>query len=306
MPRFPLIVLFAIFAFACGDDDRPRRDGGLVDAATDINLPDTTTGCTPGQFACAGNVYYQCAPDGMGRLNEMVCDAACDPTAGCVACTPGSRQCQGDMSMVCNRAGTGFVTARNCAETGTTCGPGGYCDDACGAAESSKSNIGCEYWPTPLANSGDYEGRYDFRVVVANPNAEPAGVTVYRGTTAIATETVAPNGLRDIVLPWVAGQSEGVTQEAWNSAVVANGAYRLISDRPVTVSQFNPFEYDNGREVPDPNDPFGINTVPDYSFTNDASLLLPAHSFTGDYIVSSFSPLSRRISVSPPPLTGPS
>ncbi len=194
--------------------------------------------------------------------------------------------------MICASDGSGFVTGRDCAENGATCGGAGFCTDSCGAAESSRSNIGCEYWPTPLFNSSDFEGRYDFRAVVANPNSEVANVRVFRGATMISSAAVPPNGLQDIVLPWVPGQNDRM-DDPFVSFGATNGAYRLISDRPVTVAQFNPFDYDNGRTIDDFLNPrFG---EPDYSYTNDASLLLPAHSFTGDYIASSFSPLSRAI-----------
>src|SRR5205085_2419300 len=44
-------------------------------------------------------------------------------------------------------------------------------------------------------------------------------------------------------------------------------------------SQYNPFEYAVGAT---------------FSFTNDASLLLPAHALTGRYVGVSWEPLSRR------------
>jgi len=162
-----------------------------------------------------------------------------------------------------------------------TCGSNGYCADDCGAAEANRSNIGCEYWAVPLANLGQFtEAEYDFRVVVANPDDMPASVRVFRGTTLAAETTVAPGGLDDISLPWISGMSDGIAVGDTDSIATPNGAYRVISDRPVTVAQFNPFEYDSA-------------SAADFSFTNDASLLLPSHSFTGEYIASSFVPLSR-------------
>ncbi|MFT5354415.1 MAG: hypothetical protein ACI9KE_001620 [Polyangiales bacterium] len=293
MVRFVVLSLFLLAA--CGDDDRRvQRDSGGVDAGPEDArfTPDVPmSGCTPGVTSCAGTQFFRCGADGMTREEVMDCPAACDPTGGCVACTAGSRTCEGDVSMVCNSAGTGFVTARDCTENGSSCNSGGYCADACGAAESSRSNIGCEYWPTPLPNSSDFPSRYDFRAVVANPSDAPANVRVFRGTTMLTSIMVPAGGLQDIILPWVVGQSDAGGGDNWSSVIVANGAFRLVSDRPVTVAQFNPFEYDNGRTIPNPSDPFGPD-VPDYSYTNDASLLLPAHSFTGDYIVSSFVPLS--------------
>lgn len=291
MRTWLLGLMVAVAAVGCGDDDRPPlvRDGG----GADTSIPGVDSGppgCTPGQYACAGSTRYLCGDDGMTRLNEEVCPAACSPTEGCVACMPGQRQCNGTVSMVCAPDGSGFVSGRDCAEFGSTCGSSGFCTDDCATAESTRSNIGCEYWAVPLPNVPGLDGRYDFRVVIANPNEAAANVRVFRGATMVTSTTVPPNGLQDVVLPWVDGLSDGIMPPTWNSLGVANGAYRVTSDRPVTVTQFNPFEYDNGEIVEDIFSPlFGL---PDYSYTNDASLLLPAHSFTGNYIGSSFVPLS--------------
>lgn len=297
MRTWLLGLMVAVAAVGCGDDDRPpiMRDGG----GADTSIPGVDSGppgCTPGQYACAGSTRYLCGEDGMTRLNEEVCPAACSPTEGCVACMPGQRQCNGTVSMVCAPDGSGFVSGRDCAEFGSTCGGSGFCTDACAEAESTRSNIGCEYWAVPMANPADYTGgRYDFRVVAANPSSEPANVRVFRGASMVASVSVPGNGLEDISLPWITGMSDAFEDGSWNSLATRDGGYRILSDRPVTVWQFNPFDYDNGRTVPDPADPIFGGEVPDYSYSNDASLLLPVHSFTGRYIGSSFVPLSRTV-----------
>jgi len=49
-----------------------------------------------------------------------------------------------------------------------------------------------------------------------------------------------------------------------------NGAYHLVTDQPVTVYQYNPLEYKIGSQ---------------YSYTADASLLLPVNTWTENYTV---------------------
>jgi hypothetical protein len=286
--------MVAVAAVGCGDDDRPplMRDAG----GADTSIPGVDSGppgCTPGQYACAGSTRYLCGEDGMSRLNEEVCPAACSPTEGCIACMPGQRQCDGTVSMVCAPDGSGFVSGRDCAEFGSTCGSSGFCADACAEAESTRSNVGCEYWAVPMANPANYTGgRYDFRVVAANPSSEPANVRVFRGTSMVASVTVAGNGLEAIVLPWIIGMSDAFEDGPATSLATRDGGYRILSDRPVTVWQFNPFDYDNGRTI---RDPITLVEEPDYSYSNDASLLLPVHSFTGRYIGSSYVPVSRTV-----------
>ena len=272
-------MALAIVIGACGDDDRRlMRDLGEVDLSSP---PGDMSGCIPGQGSCAGPVHYFCGADGQSRIMEQVCEGSCDPEMGCVACTAGQRRCDGTVSMVCAPDTSGFVTARDCAENGAECGLNGFCVSECGRAEANRSNIGCEYYPVPLTNGGNFTAdRYDFRVVVANPHdSATANVRVFRGDMMVASATVPAGGLTDIPLPWVIGQSDAIDPTApWSSVTTANGAYRLISDLPVTVAQFNPFEYNNGRTG--------------FSFTNDASLLFPSHAFSGEYFVATYSALS--------------
>ena len=299
MWRLITLSLLVSFWVACEADGRggPTRDGGTSGDGS-LPPPDSApAGCTPGQPACAGAIHYTCAPDGISRMNEVTCDAACDPAGGCVACEPGSRRCDGTRSMVCGADGTGFVTARDCAESVSECGTNGFCADACGAAESSRSSIGCEYWAVPLPNAGsgpDWRTRFDFRIVVANPDqSADANIRVFRGSNMVQQFSVPPGGVTDQVLPWIDELTTAFElpmpapfgpqpAPAWDSPAAANGAYRVVSDRPVTVAEFNPFEYDSGSGT----------MLERFSYANDASLLLPFHGFTGEYIASSFPTLS--------------
>jgi hypothetical protein len=293
MRRTSILAAAVALALAAGCSDDPAPDftwDGLADAPYDVtsdSLADPTDApfdapftCTPGEWGCYGDVYYQCADDGTSRINETHCTDECVEDLGCVLCRPGSRRCEGNVSMLCAADGEAWVTGRDCDEWGSTCGADGYCADECGDAESTNSYVGCEYWPTPLTNTAELDsGLFDFRVVVGNPNDSEASVTVERGGSVVATEFVPAGGLTEIVLPWVDGQSFGIPRDDWNSIIVADGAYRLKSSLPVTVSQFNPFEYAAGG---------------DFSYTNDATLLLPSHVLTGDYVGLTYVPFSRR------------
>jgi hypothetical protein len=252
--------------------------GGGLDTGvpTGVDAP-FTFGCTPGLQGCLGTTLYVCGPDGETRTNEMVCPEQCDARLGCVTCRPGERRCNGTVSEVCNSDGSGFGHGRDCADWAVECGGDGFCSDMCADAERTSSNVGCEYWPVPLANTQELgPDTFDFRVVITNPNDVPANVRVMRGETMTWSGTLEPRGIQDVSLPWVEGQSFNVPGAGWSS-FVANGAYRLLSDAPVIVSQFNPFEYEVG----------GV-----YSYTNDASLLLPAHVLTGRYVAATYVPLS--------------
>ena len=288
----PSTLLVAAAACSAGGNSAGAGGAGqagaggssMYDGGGDSSIgPDGSIKCIPGQLTCTGNAYYRCAEDGVGRLDEQQCADACDSVLGCVLCKPGSRRCQGAVSMQCNADATAWMHGRDCAEWSTTCGSNGYCADACGQAEVTQSYMGCEYWPVPLANTAELDSAiFDFRVVVANPGTTDANVVITRGAAQTYSGSVPAGGLKEIVLPWVDGQSFGVPMGTWNSIIKADGAYRLRSDQPVTVTQFNPFEY--------ASDASGAQT---FSYTNDASLLLPSHVLTGDYTNVTYVPFSR-------------
>ncbi len=278
-----LLALGLAFALGCsagsGRPSTPGTDGGIPPAPGVDSGPGGGFSSAAGSTGCLGNLFYECGPDGRSRSFETQCDQACDPLLRCVACRPGSRRCDGTVSSFCTPDGRQWASGRDCAEWGSSCQADGFCGDACADAERSSSNVGCEYWPTPLANTAELSRDvFDYRVVVANPNDAPANIRVRRGTAEVFTGTVSPRGLLEVPLPWIVEQSFGIGEGSWSSIVVANGAYRLTSDVPVIASQFNPFEY---------------SVADTFSFTNDATLLYPSHVLTGDYVGVSYAPLSR-------------
>ena len=299
--QFPLLVMtFAALACSAGGSDAGGGSGAgsggdadsgdaMPEGTPDINPFDP---CVPGQWQCAGNVFYECGEDSESHAQEIVCPEACSNLLGCVTCVPGARRCLGNVASVCKSDATGWNPLRDCAEWGSQCASNGFCGDECGFAESMSSNVGCEYWPVPLGNLSSLHAVFDYRVVAGNPNNQPAHVTVTRGSNVVWENDIPPNGLAEIKLPWINGQSkwesgDGTAAKNWKSIVVGDGAYRLKSSIPVAVAQFNPFEYQNDAA----KNPFGNNPNGN-SFTNDASLLLPTHTLTGDYVNVSFVPTS--------------
>ncbi len=236
------------------------------------------------------------------RITTMVLTillGACGPTAGgdddddddidggidcpgCV-CQPGSSTCNGDTEHVCNSSGTGWVDHFCDPVQGSSCNPDtGRCTGPCAPDALGDSYIGCDYYPTVSGNIVlDY---FQFAVAVANTSNEVAMVTIDEGAlTAPMTFSVNPNEVQVQRLPWQTAlklctnttppdgflnQECGAPQN--QGALVAKGAFHLRSTQPVTVYQFSALDYTVG----------GF-----FSFTNDASLLLPTNVMTGNYLV---------------------
>jgi hypothetical protein len=146
---------------------------------------------------------------------------------------------------------------------------------ACVAAAAAHSYMGCEYWPVTLNNivdQGDGMGDpgFTFAVSIANPQTVDVRVEITGGgLTAPRRFTIAAGATHTEALPWVWRLSL-----AGASSVVPGGAYHVVSDAPVVAYQFSPLEYDRVT-------PTGVRV---FSYSNDASLLLPAHVLTRDYL----------------------
>jgi hypothetical protein len=332
--RPPLAVLLIACLAACDgeqgtapiaaqpDPDRTCRGGGSTLEVEEEQTPDVE--CPEGerQLLCFGSWAAHC--DARGRLADLTncrdddqvcaahkCDDADDCT-GCRDCVPGSARC-GDEGQryECNEAGTDYEMVEVCDEAGGEfCGVAtGTCEDLCARAEQEQSYIGCEYWAVPLSNaqldfaSIDADGLcrpFSFAIVVANPQGIDAHVTVDSPGLGSTTHTVRPGRTRTIELPCHPGLKGGVMDapsldpedvlrsldaEPW-SLRVPDAAHHVTSDVPVTVYQFNPLEFQ--AEWPGTDERV-------YSHTNDASLLLPVHSLTGNYVVMSVPTLFNQI-----------
>lgn len=222
---------------------------------------------------------------------------------GPLACIPGQPVCEDQAHIaVCNDAGDGTVEPEPCPE-GEIC-RNGACLDLCAAAARNRSYIGCNYRVVDLPNPFLEEGGMNspFGVVVANPDPVlPVRISMEDATgeqeAIIATTTVWPSELaRDYDAVEVSssvrdqrGQIVASPQEvaqgpidipprgfatlllprsnlpAQRSGVYVEGR-RLRANRPVVAYQYNPY-------------------CCNFSFTNDASLLLPVEALGNDYVM---------------------
>jgi hypothetical protein len=163
-------------------------------------------------------------------------------------------------------------------------GPVGGVPQTCAEAVEQQSYIGCEYWPTVTSNAGLFDG-FEFAIVVANPTGSSADVTVERGGVSAAQVALPAGGIQTIALPWVpqlkgddtAGDGSGIV-----SALVPDGAYHVVSSVPITVYEFNALEFEL---APAPPDCPQLGAPGCFSYTNDASLLLPTTALRGDYYI---------------------
>jgi hypothetical protein len=148
----------------------------------------------------------------------------------------------------------------------------------CDKAEAEKSYIGCEYYAVHLRNApqelmGDPSIQASdtaiWGVAVSNTNTNLyAHVTIKEASTGtvIASNNIEPRKLQVFTFD---PKQDNQKYNLKGTELANNKVLKITSDVPVVVYQFNPMN----------------NTVKVYS--NDASLLLPSHILTGNYIVAS-------------------
>jgi hypothetical protein len=247
----------------------------------DGGIPDGGGGsCTKeGEKQCSGQRYEICQ-DGVFVTKDycsspQVCSVA---VGGCAQCEPGGQFCVGDELHSCDSSGKAGALLKTC--NAGFC-VGGTCTDPCTQAQGRRSYVGCSYWPTVTSNS-QVSSDFSFAVVVANTYEEPAQITVSTASNpSVAKATVPGGSVATITLPWVKNL-KGVYGEE-KSVLEPNGAYHLVSSLPVTVYQFNALDYVLNHDCTD-----GSDTKIDgkcYSYSNDASLLLPDHALEKEYVV---------------------
>jgi hypothetical protein len=256
------------------------------DLGDQISDPGLDLGCSAGaRFTCDGAAAVSCSAPGQ-RIDCAAAGQLCHHGLGCVTCTPGEGTCSDGNATVCRPDGSGYATHHCDPVQGMTCEPNG-CKGPCSWGALGDGYVGCDYHPTVTLNNGIWGG-FQFAVVVGNLGTQPANVVVTRGLDQIDKTLVAPGALEVIRLPWVAElrgpepSLMGQPQHVGPSKLVEAGAYRVRSDQPITAYQFNPLDYrldPKPADCPDPAEAGGC-----FSYSNDASLLLPAHVLRQKYV----------------------
>ncbi|MCA3016074.1 MAG: IgGFc-binding protein, partial [Myxococcaceae bacterium] len=286
-------------------DRRCAPDGKAVQECQrrpQLNL--STTWVNVGDNFDGTCITQQCAGAGM--------------TAACVTpqCIPGSTQCMSSaIQQTCST--TGQWESTTCTQV-PGLGPtaecqNGACIDECADAVRERSYFGCEYWAAVMDNvnsasvfkggvtsgQGAVTQPSEYAFVITNRSSLPATVTVRRwfnnAVQTLPTVTVpgrldpTTRGLAVIRVPW---QSIGTNADARSTSGLRRYAYKLVSSRPISVYQFNPLAAFQQRgacstaaQCTEDSRPACVNgTCRYYSYTNDASLLLPAHIFGTSYV----------------------
>ncbi len=246
----------------------------------------TSTVCADGAILCEGNVAKTC--DGKGGFKaEATCgELTCKADVGCGPCGADAATCEGGVATACGADGKVFTFT--CDEvSGLSCEPDG-CKGPCSPGVLGQSYTGCEYWPTVTMN-GVFEEAFSFAVALASTSGDKTKIQIDGPDFTFTTELM-PYEVKTLNLPWVLSLKGGSFKLGDNGTLDAvlptentqGKAYRIRSDRPIAAYQFNPLEYQNTAPPAScPTAQFGGC----FSFSADASLLLPQNALTGNYYV---------------------
>lgn len=207
------------------------------------------TACSPGALSCSEDrtTTLVCRADGSGTDPDAACAGTdeCVTGLGCRSCIPMSTQCDGDTLTRCLADGTGTEVVAVCdAGAGEVCRDGASAcipaERLCEVVGAERSNVGCDFWPAPLASCGAPIDD-SFALLLGNPFEVPATVTFERGGNPSRPDAILPPLSTLLVhLPCVATpRVEGVYTY---SAIRPSGAYRVRSSTPITMAQIQPTE----------------------------------------------------------------
>ena len=262
----PLLLTLLLLSTGC-----PGTQSGFAVPEPPTPEVDPDLLCTQdGATRCSDNRFQTCLEGAWSA--GISCEAPtplCDDRDGCVTCPSGSAYCQGRDVFQCSEDGTVASFVERCSDTESCLA--GACYDACNAAESQLSYLGCSFLAVPTANLLGPAFANDFAVVIGNPNDVSAEVVIRHDGSAFDIVDVPPEESLAITLPY---QSQLQIRDANTRA--DDGAFELRSSVPVAAYQYNPLHF---RAPADPSS---------FSFTNDASLLLPEHALSGSYVVSTW------------------
>lgn len=276
MSRAVLALLGTLCLVGCEGGSARNHGGGTDLAGSQVDLQS----CTTGAKRCDGTTFYLCDSTGREVLVEDCAQRSDAPVCvdgyGCRACQPDSKRCSADAKQIetCAADGTAYAASEDCTTSGGVC-DSGLCVERC---TNEASYLGCSYLAVPLANS-QLDASFPYAVVLANPQSYAVTATITGGSLGSPKQVLLePRGMsgdvQTVELPWVSKllqkrsqcYQSGATDPldcVARSADVPGGAYQIKSDGPIAAYQFNPLRYVQT----------GLSLK--YSYSNDASLLLP-------------------------------
>jgi hypothetical protein len=263
------LLVIGLLVAGCGSEPQ-NTFGEPEEPPPPVDASDLCT--EPGATRCTGLDFETCVEGRWYRVETCASPTPfCDPQAGCQQCEPDLRFCADRDIYLCDSAGTNVSLVESCG-SGQECILG-QCYDSCTIAESTNSYLGCRFLAVPTANILDPAFANDFAVVVTNPSStDTAEVGVTLGGGAVAAEEIPPGGTRSIQLDLIEE-----LQTTDSTRLVTGGAYEVVSSIPIAAYQYNPLHFR-----------MGDRPSATFSYTNDASLLLPEHVLSGSYLVSTW------------------
>ena len=132
-----------------------------------------------------------------------------------------------------------------------------------------ETNLGTNFMAVTTANPLLPQSFWtDFAIVVTNPDEDQdANVTVKLGERTVYEVVVHPDEAVSIPLRMLSELVGGMT----TNILLENGAYEVESDIPIAAYQFSPLHY--------------RSEAAEFSYTNDASVLIPEHVMGTEYMV---------------------
>jgi IgGFc binding protein len=224
------------------------------------------------------------APSPLSRdASADVRDATLDTSP---RCTPGVVSCADDARATrrCDPNGETFTELTRCEMArGELCAEG-RCVEPCAWAASTHRDQGCEFRAAGTLNSilgrsvaGSSREDFPFAVALTNPWPVAVDVTLDGGGLGVTRrESIAPRGHVVLTLPWVPALVAGGDPDAVRSTLALDGSVRIRTTSPVTAYQFNPMGFLSVE---------GCESERCYSYSNDASLLLPTAALGRQYVV---------------------
>lgn len=224
---------------------------------------------------CNGIQYVPCKPDGT-QDTAVLCEngQVCVESMGCSDCNPGGTTCVGNDVYHCGPDGKPVDKILTCdAADGNVC-VNGECLQGCAAAATNASNVGCEFWAVDLDNESNAlnnAANAPWGIVVSNAGMGTANVLVERNDGAVGAAaqiamvtgfSLAPGTVQMVTLP--TRELDGSTNGQGNGpgTFLSSNAYRVTSNLPLVVYQFNPLRQ---------------------SYSNGASLLIPTNGLGTDH-----------------------